>query len=199
MRAAEKVFDAVMYPLETVALRAKRRALIPKAKGRVLEIGAGTGANLPHYRYSQIEALHLLDLSIADSLAEFSPDRGGGRSAAAISLHEGRAEELPFPDSSFDTVVFTLVFCSVEDVKRGFAEVRRVLAPEGRVLFVEHVRPSGRMLAMGADLFNPCWHMITGECNVNRDTESELRRAGFSFAEFMRTGHGLLIEGVAEL
>lgn len=195
MRYAERLYDAFMYPLEAVALAAIRRSIIPRAKGRVLEIGVGTGANLPFYRWDRVSELHLTDVALTTGVTEFCAPGNG--SAPPLRFQEARAEALPFDDASFDSVVFTMVFCSVADQPRGLAEVRRVLRPGGRLVFVEHVRPATRTLGFAADLVNPVWHAATGECNVNRDTVAAIPAAGFEYHTLKRSGRGFLAHGCA--
>ncbi len=169
----DRIYDLLMHPLEALIFRRLRRALIPRARGRVLEIGAGTGANLPHYRWERIDEMHLLDLALsAQSLA--------ARSRAPVRLHEADAQSLPFADGTFDTVVCTLVFCSVADQARALSEVRRVLKSDGMLIFIEHVRPGRGGLARIADAANPLWHRMIGTCNLNRDTVAAVREAGFA-------------------
>ncbi len=192
MSFGDRVFDAAMYTLEIAALRKRRRALIPRARGRVLEIGAGTGANLPFYRWDGLQELHLLDLELPDL-----PRRLKGRAGAPLVLHRADAQQLPFGDGAFDTVVFTLVFCSVADPHRGLAEARRVLKPGGLLLFVEHVRPLPGGLARVVDAANPLWRAINGQCNLNRDTLAAIDAAGFDLLEVRRRWWGLLVDGVA--
>jgi ubiquinone/menaquinone biosynthesis C-methylase UbiE len=194
MRYKDSLYDAFMYPLEVVALRAIRRRIIPRASGRVLEIGVGTGANLPHYRWAQISELHALDVSLEFSVSEYRPM---SRDAALIAFHEAGAEALPFPDAYFNTVVFTMVFCSVGDQPQGLSEVRRVIRPGGTLIFAEHVRPSARMLGAATDVLNPIWHATTGECNINRDTVAGIAQAGFEFHNLWRSHKGFLAHGFA--
>lgn len=192
MRWAERLFDAFMYPLEAVSLARRRRLRIPEVSGIVLEIGAGTGANLPHYDLSKVEELHLSDLSLTRSVQD-SPRTTGAR----VFYHETDVQRLPFPDDTFDTVVFTLVFCSVPDPMKGLAEVRRVLKPEGRLVFMEHVKPHTGMLRHAVDVLNPAWRSLNGECNINRDTLSAIRAAGFQLDDVHEAGRGLIVDGVA--
>ena len=186
------VFDALMYPLEVVALRRKRRELIPAARGRVLEIGAGTGANLPFYRWDRVDELHLLDASLTNALRAAAV-----RAAAPVVLHEADAQSLPFADAHFDTVVFTLVFCSVADPAKGLSEARRVLRADGSLIFIEHVRPRSRGLARAVDAANPAWRAINGQCNLNRETLAAIGEAGFASRGVSRWGGGFLVGGVA--
>jgi len=194
----DSLFDAFMYPLEAVSLASRRRALIPRAAGDVLELGAGTGANLAHYQPQRVRSLTLTDLSLSPRLRERADsfrERTGLRNGQ-VRLDEADAEDLPYASESFDTVVFTLVFCSVPDQATSLGEVRRVLRPGGRVLFVEHVRPHGPIGHL-VDHVNPVWHAVTRECNVNRDTAEAIRRAGFRLDELRVGGRGFLIDGVA--
>lgn len=189
-----KLYDCCMHPLETWGgLRRRRARLIPPASGRVLEIGAGSGANLPYFRKSRIETLDLLDLSLSRTLkkrSEASPLRP--------RLHEGDAQALPFADATFDTVVFTLVFCSVPDPLLGLREVRRVLRPGGQVRFMEHGLPPDRPRLAGClRLLTPCWRPLTGGCHLDRRPLDHLTAAGFSLHNPERFGRGLLAMGLA--
>lgn len=141
-------------------LEADRTELLAAARGRVLEIGAGTGLNVRHYP--------------RDTEVTFTePDT---KMARRVPMVQASAEELPFADGSFDTVVSTLVLCSVDDLERSVAEIRRVLAPQGRLLFLEHVRAAdGSRLARWQDRLNPLWHAVAG-CDCNRRTVDVLAR-----------------------
>lgn len=198
MNYPDTLFDAFMYPLEAVSLTQKRRTLMPQASGRVLEIGAGTGTNVGFYDAEIITTLTLTDLTLTDRVVERAGEfqRRAGLTSSAIALREADAMSLPFGDAAFDTVVITLVFCSVPDQATGFAEIRRVLRPGGRLLFIEHVRPHGAVRHL-VDRLNPLWHRATGECNINRETASEIHGAGFEVSELVHSGGGFLIHGVA--
>ncbi len=192
MSAGEMLFDALMYPLEVLSLRRKRRELIPAARGRVLEIGAGTGANLPFYRWDRVYDLHLLDIGLTNALRS-----AAARAPVPVFLHEADALALPFPDGLFDTVVFTLVFCSVADPARGLAEARRVLKSDGALIFIEHVRPRSRGLARAVDAADPAWVAFNGQCHLNRETLAAIRGAGFAPRIVSTWGGGFLVGGVA--
>lgn len=198
MTYPDRLFDLLMYPLEAVSLAARRRGLIAQAAGRVLEIGAGTGANLRHYDPGRIESLVLTDRALSDSLAERSAYwRSQAReSGSNVELREADACSLPFADGSFDTVVATLVLCSVPDQREALAQIARVLRRGGRLLFIEHVRPPGPARHL-VDSLNPLWHAVTRECNINRDTAAAIADAGFAMERFRRGGQGFLIDGVA--
>jgi SAM-dependent methyltransferase len=142
------------------SLEADRAALLAGAQGHVLEIGTGTGLNVRHYPQG-------VDVVYTE------PDPAMARRVPVVPA---AAEELPFADGSFDTVVSTLVLCSVSDLDRAIAEIRRVLAADGRLLFLEHVRAEeGSRLARWQDRLNPAWHAVAG-CDCNRRTLDALAR-----------------------
>jgi SAM-dependent methyltransferase len=148
-------------------LEAARAELLARARGQVLEVGAGTGLNRRHYPAGTDVTFTEPDLHMA---------RRGGP-----DLIPAGAEELPFTDGAFDTVVSTLVLCSVQDLPRALAEIRRVLRPDGQLLLIEHIRaPDGTRLARVQDRVNPVWRRVAGGCNCNRDTLASLADAGFS-------------------
>ena len=178
-RISAIAFDAAMAPLESLRLRRIRQTLLATARGTVLEVGAGTGVNIAFYDPTQIESLTMSDLDdrelvLTERVARLQPELSDRVSATRID-----AQRLPFPDNSFDTVVATLVFCSVECQPCGFDEILRVLKPSGRYLFLEHVRPEHPVMATLFDAINPVWNQISRGCNLNRDTLAVLRHAGF--------------------
>jgi ubiquinone/menaquinone biosynthesis C-methylase UbiE len=193
MDVSDRLFNAFMYPLEAAALRARRRALIPCAAGRALEVGAGTGANLRYYRWERLRALCLLDLAPGRALGRPRRIRG-----VPVTVAAGDVQWLPFPDGSFDTVISTLVLCSVDDQDRGLAEMRRVLVPGGTLLFMEHVRPVLPLLRRGVDALAPYWRAMTGSCRIDRETLAAIRRAGFALRAVRSGAGGLLVDGVAQ-
>ena len=191
MGMADTLFDAFMYPFEAVTLSRRRRKLISRASGRVLEIGAGTGANLPFYQWGELESLHLSDLKLSDNVRGFSNING-----CVVHRLEASAEKLPFSSHSFDTVVSTLAFCSVERPTRGYEEILRVLRPGGRLLFIEHVSPPRRTLRWLADFADPFWHALNRSCHLNRNTLDLIRSSGFRIATVHSGIGGILISGV---
>ena len=173
MRGIEQIpwaYDLFMEVVERAGLSAWRRSLVGRARGRVLDLGCGTGRNLQ--LYSGETAIVGLELDLW--LLQRARHRGPG-----VPLVVGRAEALPFRAGCFDTVVSSLVFCSVADPFEGMTEVGRVLADNGRVRMLEHVRSSHSMLGRAQDWFQPLWTFIAGGCHPNRDTESTVRQAGF--------------------
>lgn len=157
---------------------AKVRAdMLADVTGDVLEIGAGTGANLPHYRRAERVVLTEPDAAMRRYLAERL-----NRCPAPVEVVAAPAEELPFPDHSFDAVVCTLVLCSVDDPARAIAEMRRVLRPDGRLVFLEHVAGQGRRLRRQERL-DPVWNRLFAGCHLTRDTVQSLKDAGFAVEE----------------
>jgi len=146
-----------------------RRDQLAAATGRVLEIGAGSGLSVPHYP-ACLDELVLLEPNPAfhPLLRDLAGDRPG-----PVWIVDGDAHELPFPDASFDTVTASLVFCSLEDPVRALAEVHRVLRPDGRFLFHEHVR-GGPVRGFVQDLLTPLQRRLADGCHPNRDFESLL-------------------------
>jgi ubiquinone/menaquinone biosynthesis C-methylase UbiE len=169
-------YNLIMKPGEK-RVRKLRHRLLADLHGDVLEIGAGTGANFEHYPTGvRVVALepdphmlkraqkHLLELGRTDIDVRLAP-----------------AEQLPVDDASFDAVVSTLVLCTVRDLPRSLAEIRRVLRPGGEFRFLEHVRGEA-LLGRVQDLMQPAWGWISAGCNVNRRTEPAVRAAGFEIA-----------------
>jgi len=168
------VYDRFTHKTEEAGLREMRRSLVGEATGRVLELGAGTGLNLPHYAES-VESLVLTEPQspmlrrLQDKAREQAPD---------AELRQAPAEELPFEDASFDTVVSTLVLCGA-DQERSLGEVRRVLRPGGLFLFLEHVRSDDPELGRFQDRMNWLNRLVVG-CDCNRRTLAAIENAGFT-------------------
>jgi SAM-dependent methyltransferase len=153
---------------EHAGLGAQRRRLLGSARGRVLEVGAGTGINLEHYP-DGVEELVLVEpeRAMAQKLDQRLRHFDGN-----ARIVEADAQALPFPDDSFDTVVSTLVLCSVPDPGRALEELRRVLRQDGSFLFLEHVRSDDPRTARLQDRINPVWRFVSNGCNCNRPTLS---------------------------
>ncbi|QUV80857.1 class I SAM-dependent methyltransferase [Chloracidobacterium sp. D] len=168
-------YDNCMRPLERRFFEVRRRQLIPQAAGEVLEIGGGTGANLPFYG-TAVTSLMFTDPDPAMLWIAAAKPRPPH---LAVTFLEATAEALPFPAASFDTVVTTLVLCSVRDPMQALAEIRRVLRPGGCFLALEHVRPQG-WLGYLADALTPLQKRLAAGCHLNRQTHRAIRQAGFS-------------------
>jgi ubiquinone/menaquinone biosynthesis C-methylase UbiE len=159
-------YDRFLSGSEDAGLRDHRHTLLAKARGRVLEIGAGTGLNLDHYPDTIEEVVFTEpEESMARRLDRKLVD--AGRSGRVV---HAPAEKLPFEDNSFDTVVCTLVLCTVEDPQRALSEVARVLRPGGELLFMEHIRSDDPKLARWQDRLVTPWRWFGCGCNCNRPT-----------------------------
>ena len=167
------LYDTVTGPLEQAVLAPRRAALLGELAGEVLEIGAGTGASLVHYRQANRVVATEPDPAMRARLA-----RALERSAVPVELSDAAAEDLPFPAAHFDAVVAVCVLCSVEDPHTALAEARRVLKPGGRLVVLDHVRGPGR-LATWQDRITPLWSRLAAGCHPNRDLQSAIERAGF--------------------
>ena len=175
-------YDRAMAGSEEAGIRERRAALLAAATGRVLELGAGTGLNLAHYP----AGLRELVLSEPEEpmLRRLAP-RAAASAPHASTVH-ARAEQLPFPASSFDTVVSTLTLCTVDELPAALAEVRRVLVPGGRLLFLEHVRADDARTARLQDRLTPIWKRIGHGCHPNRATVAAIEAAGFELERIER-------------
>lgn len=158
----------------------RRSQLLHGVRGEVLEIGGGTGANLPHYRAAERVVVTEPDPFMRKRLR---PKLLQAR--VPVEVSDAGAQELPFADDSFDVVVSTLVLCTVPDQRAALAEIRRVLHSEGVLIFMEHVRNSGRV-ARWQDRIEPLWTRLFAGCHPNRDTVSEIEAAGFRLETFER-------------
>jgi len=173
-----RFYDRMLAGTERAGLAEMRRQLLGTATGRVLELGAGTGHNLEHYT----DAVTELVLAEPDpNMARILRERleRDGTAAQNPSVIEASAEELPFDDGSFDTVVATLVLCTVENPVRAVAEARRVLVEGGRFLYLEHIRSARPGLARWQDWLERPWGFFGGGCHPNRATDQLLAGAGF--------------------
>jgi ubiquinone/menaquinone biosynthesis C-methylase UbiE len=177
------LYDRLLASAERKFFRRHRRHLADHLTGRVLDLGSGTGANLPYYPPSA-------------AVVGIEPDphmlrRARARERAApAALVLGGAETLPFPDGAFDTAVVTLVLCTVADPGRALAELRRVLRPGGQLRFLEHVRAATPGWARFQDAATPLWKLIGAGCHPNRDTVGAIEGARFRIVEFDRYAFG---------
>jgi ubiquinone/menaquinone biosynthesis C-methylase UbiE len=176
LRVMALVYDPFVWLGEMAGMRRRRSILVSGARGRVVEIGAGTGLNIAHYP-DGIDELVLME---PEPAMRRKLARRLQRHARAARLIDAPAERLPLTDESVDTVVSTLVLCTVDDPERALREIARVLRPGGQLLFVEHVRASSRFLAAWQDyLFRP-WRSFAGGCCCNRPTAELMRACGFT-------------------
>jgi ubiquinone/menaquinone biosynthesis C-methylase UbiE len=176
LRIMAVLYDPFVWLGEIAGMRSRRRRLVADAHGLVVEIGAGTGLNIAHYP------------DAVDELIITEPEPGMRRKLAQRLQRQPRvarildapAERLPLPDASVDTVVSTLVLCTVDDPESALREIARVLRPGGQLLFIEHVRASSRLLAVCQDKFLKPWRGFAGGCICNRPTLELMRACGFT-------------------
>jgi ubiquinone/menaquinone biosynthesis C-methylase UbiE len=166
-------YDRMLAGTERAGLREHRHELLSEARGQVLEIGAGTGLNLDHYPDS-VEELVLTEPEppMASRLRQRAAQLGRD-----VTVIDAPAEALPFEDSSFDTVVATLVLCTVSDPERALSEIDRVLRPGGRLLFLEHVRSDDPSVARWQDRLHGLWFRFGHGCHCNRTTGAVIERS----------------------
>lgn len=179
-----RVFSAIIVPqLDRGGGLERRQELLAGLRGTVVEVGAGTGANFPHYPAG------------VEQIIAFEPEpylRGKALDAATddprISVRDGQAESLPLADGSADAVVFCLVLCSVASPAAALAQARRVLKPGGELRIFEHViaRTPGAQRSLQRALDGTLWPFFGGGCHCARDTEAELKAAGFTVDELAR-------------
>ncbi len=174
-------YDRMMAGTEEGGLAEMRSALLSRAHGEVVEIGAGTGVNLEHYGTGpQRLVLTEPEEPMVRRLRRHAEAKGVG-----AEVVQAPAEALPFPDDSFDTAVATLALCTVDDPHRAIGELRRVLRPGGQLLFLEHVRSDDPKLARWQDRAIPLWRRFAHGCYCNRPTADSIRHAGFEIEELI--------------
>jgi SAM-dependent methyltransferase len=178
-RVFAHVYDAAFVLAERRGLREVRKNLVALSKGRVVELGAGTGLNLVHYPEDVSELL----LTEPDPHMAAKLRKRAGFSSLDARVVQAPAEELPFDDASVDTVVSTLVLCTVQNPHQALAEVARVLRPGGSLLFAEHVRSAFPQAARWQDRINTPWSWYACGCQCNRDTISTIRANSFYIGE----------------
>lgn len=195
------LYDRILAPSEVRGLARWRADLLADVSGDVLELGAGTGLNLPHY-----------PAGVRPVLVEPSAEMRAKLAARAgnLTVIDARAEALPFADASFDAVVVGLVLCSVDDLTASLAEIRRVLRPGGRLVFIEHVASHEPCVRRTQALVQPVWGFCGRGCRLTRDTERAIADAGFAFASLDRSGmpggfflirsaiHGVAVRGASD-
>jgi ubiquinone/menaquinone biosynthesis C-methylase UbiE len=183
------LYDAVMIAGGERALAPMRRRLAARARGRVLEIGAGTGLNFAFY-------------GPGARVAAIDPDVGmlrrastrAARSPAAVDLVAASAEALPFRDGAFDHVVVALAMCTIPDPGAALAEIRRVARPGAAVRMLEHVRVEHPVARRAQAWLTPLWRHVAGGCRLDRDTVSEVRASGLAVESVRAHLGGLLVE-----
>ncbi len=172
-------YDRFMKGSEKAGLAERREKLLAQTHGKVLEIGGGTGANLPFYG-PQVEELVITEPE--EQMAKRLEKKLPGYSHP-VRVVRTPAEQLPFEDANFDFVVATLVLCTVDDPARAIDEAHRVLKPGGKLLFLEHVRSDEPKLARWQDRLNGIQKRFACGCNCNRDTLATIQAHGFTIGD----------------
>lgn len=178
---ATYVFPAILdWVMRQEPIRRQREKVVPRAHGTILEVGVGSGLNLPHYDRARVAKLYALDPSLElQRLAR-------GRAEAAglpIEFLPVSGEEIPLADASVDSIVVTYTMCSIPDVATALGEMHRVLRPGGSLLFSEHGRAPDAGVVRWQDRLNPLWRRVSGGCNLNRAIPDLLGAAGFALPE----------------
>lgn len=184
------LYDAYMWPQERMGFRRQRQRMAGEARGRVLEVAAGTGLTLPFY--TRAEEVIAID---SDPAMLKRARRRAANASCPVRLLQADAQSLPFADAEFDTIVIAFGLCTIPHPERAVREARRVLKPDGRLLFLEHVRSTGRRHARLQDLAAPAWSRLTGGCRPNRASVETIERE-FEIDRLWRKG--IVVQGSAK-
>jgi ubiquinone/menaquinone biosynthesis C-methylase UbiE len=158
-------------------LKRQREKVVPRASGRVLEIGIGTGLNMPHYDRAKVTKIIGLDPALEMHGRAKRRIEAAGLDVELIGLS---AEKIPLEDESVDTVLVTYTLCSIPDAGSALKEMNRVLTPDGKLIFCEHGMAPDESVRRWQDWLTPIWNRFAGGCHLNRDVPALLKDAGFS-------------------
>ena len=187
------LYDCAMAPLENVRFRKIRETLINRAKGRVLEVGSGTGVNFPLYhKVTRVDAIEPNPSMKKRAIKRLN------QSKVPIHMTNGNAEILPYENNTFDTAVATLVFCTIPDPQKAIDEIQRVCRPNSSILLFEHVKMNQSLLGKTQDILTPVWKRVCDGCHLNRNTLELLKASNIEVVrvESYYKGLFLVIEGV---
>jgi ubiquinone/menaquinone biosynthesis C-methylase UbiE len=172
-----RLIDVAMRNPETARLRAE---WIPKARGQVLEVGIGSGLNLPFYS-PEVERVYGVDPSV--ELGRLAHSRAAASATKVEFLLQSAEQPLPLANASIDTVVLTWTLCSISNAQNALQEMKRVLKPAGRLIFLEHGRAPDPGVVRWQDRLTPFWKRIAGGCHLNRKIDKLITEAGFQITE----------------
>jgi ubiquinone/menaquinone biosynthesis C-methylase UbiE len=181
---SKHIFPHILeWSLGTPEIGNYRRSTLAAARGETLEVGFGTGLNLPHYpetvtKLTAIDSENILQRRVERRIAESS--------IPVIRLQLDASGRMPFDDQRFDTIVTTMTLCSIADVAPALSEIARVMKPGGQYLFLEHGRSDDPSIARRQDRFNPLQRMIAAGCNINRSIDRLIKSAGFEIMSLDR-------------
>lgn len=171
---ASRFYDLLESPMEIMSLREWRIDLIKELKGKVLEVGVGTGKNIEHY----LNDVDITAIDFSEKMLERAKEKAE-KYIKKVVLLQMDAQNMNFTDNTFDTVFTTCVYCSVPDPIKGLKEMRRVCKPNGQIIMIEHVRSEKKVLGLIMDILNPIVVNIYG-ANINRRTIENIYRSGFN-------------------
>ena len=158
----------------------QRKKVVPLAEGKVLEIGIGSGLNLPFYDKTKIDEIWGLDPS--EELSVMAKQVANEESMEVRFISSG-AEDIPLPDNYFDSVLVTYTMCTIPEVQRANQEIRRVLKDNGKMIFCEHGEAPDQNIRKWQNRINPLWGKLAGGCNINRKIPSLIQESGFDIIE----------------
>ena len=168
-----KVYDLLEQPMEVMSLKKWRLEVTKDLKGKVLEVGVGTGKNIPYYP----DNLDITAIDFSDKMLSKAKEKTK-KFNKKVELIKMDAQIMDFADNTFDMVFTTCVFCSVPDAVKGLKEIRRVCKHDGKIIMIEHVRSEGKVLGLIMDILNPLTVNLYG-ANINRRTVENVEKAGF--------------------
>lgn len=188
-----RIYDTVLAPTERLGVRDQRRRLMEGLTGKIVEIGAGTGLNIPLYPATADE-IHALepDQHMVERLMEKASD-----SPVPLYLYRGDAHDLPFSAGVFDAAIITFALCTIPEPIRALDEVHRVVRSGGTLRFLEHVRSPSARTARWQDRINPMWGKVSGGCRLNQPTVEILEATHWDVDEIWRSGGGFVAAGQA--
>lgn len=171
-------YDLVEFLPEKLFLAQNRQKILFPLKGKILEVGVGTGKNLPYYN----KEAEVIATDFSPGMLAKASERLKKLGKKNITLQQEDAEDLSFPDNTFDVVVATCVFCSVQNPVKGLAEIKRVLKPEGQAVFLEHVQSENKLRMKLQDFFTPLTRLFFC-CHLNRRTWENMEKGGLKIIE----------------
>ena len=174
---ASKFYDIFEQPMEVMSLKKWRSEVAKDLKGKVLEVGVGTGKNIPYYP----DGIEVTAIDFSENMLVKAREKAE-RFNKNIKLIHMDAQSMNFLDNTFDRVFTTCVFCSVPDPVKGLKEIRRVCKPDGKIIMIEHVRSEKKVLGLIMDILNPVTVNLYG-ANINRRTVENIKKAGFADVE----------------
>ncbi|MFT9493444.1 class I SAM-dependent methyltransferase [Anaerosolibacter sp.] len=171
------IYDVLESPMELMALKKWRLEVMKELKGKVLEVGVGTGKNIEYYP----DGLDITAIDFSEKMLAKAREKAG-KLGKKVDLRHMDVQKLEFPDQTFDTIFTTCVFCSVPDSVKGLQEMGRVCKSGGKIIMIEHVRSEQAVLGLVMDVFNPLVVNLYG-ANINRRTVENVYKAGFTKVE----------------